>query len=142
MKQLVDHANRSDEPIAFAFLDVDALKATNDTLGHATGDLLLHELGEALRHGLRSYDIVVRYGGDEFVCALPGSRVSDAEPRLADVSALLLGAFPGATFSVGLASWHPGDGLDDVIARADADLYARRRLRRTPEVNIPSAGNS
>jgi len=130
MNQALDRAGRSHESLAFGFLDVDNLKRVNDGQGHAAGDLLLLEMGSALRHHLRSYDIVVRYGGDEFVCALPGSELADAELRLTEVGVLLGRTFAGAVFSIGLAMWQPGESLDDVVARADADLYDRRTTRK------------
>src|SRR4051794_12494598 len=67
----VDRAHRMKEPMAVAFVDVDQLKRINDERGHAAGDEALRAVGNALRTALRSYDIVMRYGGDEFVCALP-----------------------------------------------------------------------
>ena len=51
------------------FVDVDHLKLINDAHGHAYGDRVLHELGSTMRRGLRSYDVLVRYGGNQFVCA-------------------------------------------------------------------------
>jgi len=127
----VDRAQRHEEQLVIAYLDVDRLKVVNDVEGHASGDRLLREVGSALRHGLRSYDVLVRYGGDEFVCALPGARLDDAERRFSDVGNLLSSAIAGASVSVGLAELREGDSLDDVIGRADREMYDRRRSRRT-----------
>src|SRR4051812_6283569 len=85
----VERAHRIGEPLVVVFLDADHLKIRNDEHGHAAGDELLREIGNALRASLRSYDIVVRYGGDEFVCAMSGIRVTDARRRLRGVAAAL-----------------------------------------------------
>ena len=60
-------AKREGESTALAFVDVDDLKRTNDSLGHAAGDQLIRETAYSIRAHLRSYDLIIRYGGDEFV---------------------------------------------------------------------------
>jgi diguanylate cyclase (GGDEF)-like protein len=126
----VDRARRYSESLVLAFLDVDHLKRVNDTEGHAAGDELLRAVGAALLQHLRSYDVVVRYGGDEFVCALPGLPVAETTRRLRAVGATLTDAVPGASVSFGMAELCPDDTLDDVIARADRAMYAGRRTSR------------
>jgi diguanylate cyclase (GGDEF)-like protein len=127
----IDRAHRTGEPFVVAFLDVDNLKSVNDGAGHGAGDMLLRAVGTALRVGLRSYDIVVRYGGDEFVCALPGGTAAVARESLVRVRAALDRMAPGATVSAGYAEVMPDETLGDVIRRADTDLYRARRLRHT-----------
>jgi diguanylate cyclase (GGDEF)-like protein len=124
--QEIDRAHRGGEALTVAFLDVVGLKKTNDEMGHPAGDQLLQAVGAALQEGLRSYDVVVRYGGDEFVCALPKTDRAEADRRFVQVGALLASRYPGARFSVGLTQSVAGDGVDDVVARADRDLYATR----------------
>ena len=132
LKLLVDRARREGSPLAFVFLDVDGLKEVNDSQGHASGDALLESLGSALRHGMRSYDVVVRYGGDEFVCALPGSSATAAKARVSQAQSVLGELVDGATVSAGYAELRATDTLDEVIARADKDLYQSRRLEQGP----------
>lgn len=129
----IDRARRSDGRLVVAFVDVDGLKALNDADGHAAGDRLLQDVVAALRAGLRSYDLVVRYGGDEFVCALSRASVANAEHRFDQVRRHLLETNPRASISVGLAALRDGDDAAGLIARADADLYggARPLSRRT-----------
>lgn len=57
-----------------AFIDVDNLKAKNDSLGHPAGDKLLRDTADSIRAHLRSYDLLIRFGGDEFLCGLMGRR--------------------------------------------------------------------
>ena len=128
--QAADRAHRTGEPLVFAFVDVDGLKSINDSDGHGAGDALLRAVGKALRIGLRSYDVVVRYGGDEFVCALPGSHLAEAASRVTYVQGLLVDAMTGASVSFGLAELQPGESVVAAVARADAEMYRRRRIAR------------
>lgn len=63
-------AERTERPFTMAFIDVDGLKAVNDTLGHEAGDELLLAVARSLRAVVRDYDVIVRYGGDEFICGM------------------------------------------------------------------------
>jgi len=74
LNQCVDRARRASEPLIVAYVDVDHLKDVNDQRGHAAGNQLLRQVARCLRNGLRSYDIIVRYGGDEFVAPCPELR--------------------------------------------------------------------
>jgi diguanylate cyclase (GGDEF)-like protein len=129
MQLLLDRARRDASALSFLFVDVDGLKQVNDLQGHDRGDMLLEAVGSALRSSLRSYDLIVRYGGDEFVCALPGGTAQVAAESLARVRVALDDCFVGATVSAGCAELRSTDTLADVIRRADADLY-RGRLQR------------
>ena len=124
----IDRATRTGEPLLIAFLDVVNLKAVNDTHGHAAGDELLQAVGHALCNGLRSYDVVVRYGGDEFVCCLPNVRFADARRRFTDVGQILVDRFPNGCLRIGVAEFSPGETLDEVIARADRELYTGQAI--------------
>ena len=130
LQRALDQAHRTGQPLTVVFIDVDHLKQTNDAHGHAAGDLLLQALGGALRESLRSYDLVIRYGGDEFVCALPHAGQGQAGERLAQVSARLEAAVPGASVSAGYSALREGDTLYEVLRRADEDMYANRRRQR------------
>ena len=132
LQLLLDRARREASALTFVFLDVDGLKQVNDSQGHERGDELLAALGSALRRGLRSYDVVVRYGGDEFVCALPGGTTVVAEERLARVRSVLEELVEGATVSAGYAELRATDTLDDVVRRADTDLYRARGIEQAP----------
>jgi diguanylate cyclase (GGDEF)-like protein len=113
--------------IAVLFLDVDNLKHVNDTEGHAAGDRLLVDVVAAIRKRVRSYDLVIRYGGDEFVCALVEESLADAERTLADIRRQYTARTHGHTVSVGLTEVDPADTAESAVARADAALLAQRR---------------
>ncbi|HEX2241415.1 MAG TPA: GGDEF domain-containing protein [Actinomycetota bacterium] len=117
-------AKRTQESLVLAFVDVDDLKEKNDSLGHVAGDRLLREAVESIRTSLRSYDLIVRFGGDEFVCALIDVSLSQAAERFAAVNARL--GDLNASITVGLAEMRAGDSLEDLVERADRALYVNR----------------
>ncbi len=123
----MDRARRIPERLTVAFIDVDGLKAVNDADGHAAGDSLLVAVADALTACLRSYDLIVRVGGDEFVCALPNMDLDTVRERFVEASATLARSVTGGSITVGLTELAEGDFPSDVIARADADLLAQRQ---------------
>jgi PleD family two-component response regulator len=75
---------------------------------------------------VRAYDLVVRLGRDEFLCALPGISTAEARARLGDLIAELRSSKPAGSFSFGLSELRDGERPDSLIDRADADLLASR----------------
>lgn len=120
-------ARRTNQPYVLAFLDVDGLKAINDTQGHIAGDQALIALVASVRAVVRDYDLVVRYGGDEFVCGLLDTSLDDAANRFTNTMKDASG--PTVAFSIGLAELRDGDTLQDLIDRADAAMYEQRKNR-------------
>ncbi|HEY6029428.1 MAG TPA: diguanylate cyclase, partial [Gaiellaceae bacterium] len=72
---------------------------------------------------------VARYGGDEFLCAMPNLRREAAAKRMTAIAATLSAAETGHSISFGLAELQSADGVEELVARADADLLAFRRAR-------------
>ncbi|MBA2439380.1 MAG: GGDEF domain-containing protein, partial [Thermoleophilaceae bacterium] len=124
-------ARRTEETLVLGFADVDGLKAINDSRGHAAGDRMLLEVANAFREKLRSHDLVIRYGGDEFVCAISGLDMDSATKRLALVNENLAAAPEHGSITVGLAELQPDDSPKALIARADAALYRAREAAQS-----------
>ena len=123
-------AFRALEALSVAFVDVDHLKQVNDTLGHAAGDRLLQHVASALKSRLRSYDPVVRYGGDEFICVMPGLTAEAATERLATINSVLRTMSQSGSMSLGVAELQPGDSAHAIVGRADESLYRARGAKR------------
>jgi diguanylate cyclase (GGDEF)-like protein len=130
----VARARRQKTPLSVAFIDLDGLKQINDGRGHVAGDELLKGLASALRGGLRGQDLVLRYGGDEFVCVLPDANAEAATAKLQQIQKELAKA--GVGFSFGIAQFERNDDVVSLLGRADAELYkakARPRVVARPE---------
>jgi diguanylate cyclase (GGDEF)-like protein len=118
----LDRTRRTADQLVIAYVDVVGLKAINDTHGHAAGDELLKRAVSAIRGHLRSYDLVVRLGGDEFLCAMSGATSEEARRRFAAVQAELATAPDPCELKVGFAAFEPDDDAADLVKRADAEL--------------------
>lgn len=128
-------AKRYDHPIGFLMIDVDGFKAINDRFGHQTGDKILRAVADLLVAQVRETDLVVRYGGDEFLVMLIETngqteaitkRIQDAVAARNKTNKLI--PIP-VTLSIGAAHWSPGDDLpiEQVLARADQAMYREKR---------------
>jgi diguanylate cyclase (GGDEF)-like protein len=109
---------------AVCLVDLDGFKAVNDTGGHAAGDALLCAVAQALAGALRASDTVARLGGDEFAVLVveddvqPGAVAERVRAAIARA-----GSAAGVTASVGATSVQPGDGVLDLLRRADTAMY-------------------
>jgi diguanylate cyclase (GGDEF)-like protein len=122
----MDRTLRSGEGLVVAYIDVDGLKAVNDTAGHTAGDALLSSVADSITHDLRSYDVICRFGGDEFLCSLAGQDAEGARERFAQIGKRLSNATTGATITVGFAERAADDTVEILIGRADAALVEAR----------------
>ncbi len=126
----IQRARRMNGTLTLAFIDVDGLKDVNDRQGHAEGDDLLRRVVAAVRTNVRPYDVVVRYGGDEFLCAMPGLALAAAQERMETIAAALRTATQRHAITFGLAELGPDDDLEALVGRADAVLLQARDLHR------------
>jgi diguanylate cyclase (GGDEF)-like protein len=133
----LSRARRYGEPVALAMIDVDHFKQFNDAWGHAAGDVALRAVARAIEASVRQSDLVVRYGGEEFVALFPGMDATDAMARVegirAAVAALPIGLprrsdVVRITISVGLAVLgDDGTEAEDLLDRADARLFSAKQ---------------
>ena len=138
----VARARRQKVPLTVAFLDVDGLKEANDKRGHKAGDELLRGLSTILRGSLRAQDLVLRYGGDEFVCALPDTVADAGRAKLSWIQTEAQSK--GIGFSVGVAQLERSDDVVSLLGRADAEMYAvkaRRGKVRDLRLGVVGRGN-
>jgi diguanylate cyclase (GGDEF)-like protein len=126
LQREIERARRTGGNLVAVYVDVDNLKAVNDGLGHRAGDDLLCEVADGLKRHVRSYDLVVRLGGDEFLCALPDVTLEDAHDRFDDLNVELHEGSSEGSVSVGFAALRDGESSDDLVHRADHELLAAR----------------
>lgn len=125
----LNRASHGSGRLVLAFVDVDGLKELNDTEGHAAGDALLRDVVHAIQKHLRSYDPIVRVGGDEFVCALADASIEEARRRFEGISATIEKLRPTAAISVGFAAMRPDETLAHLAARGDKNLYEAKHTK-------------
>ncbi|WP_433789129.1 diguanylate cyclase [Actinoplanes sp. CA-252034] len=145
MDRMVADAEESGEPLTVAIADLDHFKRYNDTYGHAAGDELLQRAAAAFMAGMRDEDSLARWGGEEFMFALPETGTADAVTVLDRMRA----AMPDAqTVSIGVATWDGHETIAQLLQRADDALYrakhdGRDRVRTAPyearAVSTPAA---
>jgi diguanylate cyclase (GGDEF)-like protein len=144
----VTQTQRTGTPLAVAIADLDHFKTVNDVRGHLAGDAVLAATATTLRAGLRPYDLLGRFGGEEFTFLLPGTGATEAmqvaERLRHSLSAHPLPAGPGrepvpVTISIGVAVTSGADDLDltDLLAAADTALYAAKAGGRDAVVLSP-----
>ena len=143
----LERVRQQDQPLALLMLDIDHFKLINDQYGHLTGDEALKHFVVQLRAGMRAIDLLGRLGGEEFAIVLPAISGEAARQvaerlraRVAATPLLLDGQTIGITVSIGLAMARDADGmLEQMLARADARLYAAKNSGRNRVVSIDMA---
>jgi diguanylate cyclase (GGDEF)-like protein len=148
LRRELARSKREKAPLAIALIDVDGFKAVNDEMGHLFGDEALKEVARRLLNGLRVYDSVGRYGGEEFLLVLPGCDLTAALVRGEQIR-LAVDGKPirttekerCVTISMGVAV---SNGLGEVEAehllnQADAGLYDAKKngRNRVEHADVP-----
>jgi len=127
----VARASRGGVPLSVVLIDLDHFKRYNDTLGHLAGDGLLRDFATAADECLREIDTIARWGGEEFVVALPGCTAEQAVVVADRIRAVVP---HGQTCTIGIAQWVPGDTPADVVDAADTALYEGKHAGRNRSV--------
>jgi diguanylate cyclase (GGDEF)-like protein len=140
LKRSLAYVKRYGASAALIYLDLDRFKPVNDRYGHAAGDAILKAIASSLARHVRASDVVARIGGDEFVVLLWNLNGSNAAAKAVALEAavyatavrwgastLVVGA------SAGVALIGPLDAPDEVLARADAAMYARKAERHAKQ---------
>jgi len=150
LERELDQARNFQRPLAVAVLDIDGLKAVNDTCGHKAGDLLLATVGRLLVQCTRTCDVPARIGGDEFGIIMPETDKSGAfavanRLQRAVESASVFeenGKRLNLKLSLGLSGYPwGGDDVDAIVQWADTYMYAAKAVHRGEIVASPRASH-
>lgn len=122
----LDRCRRVNSSLVVAYVDVVGLKVLNDSDGHAAGDELLKRVVALIGAHVRSYDPIIRLGGDEFLGVMSSMTLADARQRFSQVAGALAASPDAGAIRVGFAALTDEDRADELIARADSELLDRR----------------
>jgi diguanylate cyclase (GGDEF)-like protein len=155
LQREIARATRDRTPLGILIADLDHFKSLNDNYGHLCGDDVIRETAERFRSAMRGYDIVGRYGGEEFLILFPGWDPSVAPARVEDLlEAIRSRPFEAGdrrirlTCSIGVATFRPETdtpSIREVLSRADTALYAAKNSGRncaTFEIRTPAAAGA
>jgi diguanylate cyclase (GGDEF)-like protein len=133
----IARSQRHGLPLTAILFDLDNFKKVNDRYGHAAGDTLLRAFAENLSRSTRGSDVAARYGGDEFVALLPDCKPDDVQYILKRLNGLRVdvgGGMLPVSYSAGWADYIPGESAEDLLKRADADLYVNKRASKVSAI--------
>ena len=138
-----DIASRIVGPAGIALIDVDDFKICNDTYGHHAGDLALEAAANAIRSCIRNADLLIRYGGDEFLLVLPGIPSDILQAKLEQIRAAVQQAtVPGyphfrLSLSIGGTMQAITDPMENAVRRADRLMYQAKCRKNAVTVEVP-----
>jgi diguanylate cyclase (GGDEF)-like protein/PAS domain S-box-containing protein len=147
VEQEINRSKRYNHPIAFLMIDINRFKEINDRFGHQMGDSILQQVASLLLNAVREADIVVRYGGDEFLIVLPETngeadvvmqRIHRAVDSRNETNELI--PFP-VTLAIGSAHWEPDQDRPVAQVLAEADQFTSAEDQHPSFVRISSAGD-
>jgi diguanylate cyclase (GGDEF)-like protein len=130
LSQEMSRAQRHGRPLTVLLMDIDGLKQVNDKHGHAAGDTLLKGFADRLQRAIRGSDLAVRLGGDEFMALLPECRAEEVRHVLARIEGLEFEFNEekiSLHFSRGWTDYKAGETPQELLNRADQELYANKR---------------
>ncbi len=138
-----DIASRIVGPAGIALIDVDDFKICNDTYGHHAGDLALEAAANAIRSCIRNADLLIRYGGDEFLLVLPGIPSDILQGKLEQIcTAAQMASVPGyphfrLSLSIGGTMQAITDSMENAVRRADRLMYQAKGRKNAVTVEVP-----
>jgi diguanylate cyclase (GGDEF)-like protein len=115
----LDRCHRTAETLVVARADVVGLRYVNDSEGHDAGDRLLKRVAALIAEHLRSYDVTIRLGADEFLCAMTNIPIADVRNRFSTIAAALASSHEAGAIRVGFAEARPHETATKLVARAD-----------------------
>jgi two-component system cell cycle response regulator len=141
---LLESAKKHGRPLAFVIMDIDFFKQVNDTYGHDIGDEVLKEFAARIAANVRGIDLACRYGGEEFVVAMPDTdmafacNIAERLRQSIETTPVIISRAPGQlkiTISIGIARCEGADdSADKLLHRADQALYRAKRTGRNKVV--------
>ncbi len=131
LERVEEHVQKApDQPVCMALLDLDHFKQVNDSHGHLAGDEVLRATADVIREHCRVSDLIGRFGGEELMICMPGTRIEDARnvaERIRKAQAEMTVRHEqqniGATISIGIALRKPDEPVEHWLERADSALY-------------------
>jgi diguanylate cyclase (GGDEF)-like protein len=147
----INRARRQGSALSVLLMDLDHFKSVNDRFGHAVGDAVLCSFADIVRASVRSFDVLIRRGGEEFELVMPSTGLADGLTVAERIRTRLAseplrfgdGIELHQTVSIGLATWDGHEGAASVDHRADLAMYAAKRSGRNrvlvaPEPRLPA----
>jgi diguanylate cyclase (GGDEF)-like protein len=141
----INNCNRYGKEFSLIMFDIDNFKHINDKHGHLNGDLVIKAIAEVVNKNIRSTDLLIRFGGDEFVALLPNTNISEGyivseklrkkvreNTRVGNINESI-------TISLGLAEYKLGESSNDILDRADEYLYKAKETGRNKTVSEKEA---
>lgn len=138
LENFLKQSHDEQKDLTIIMIDLDNFKSINDTYGHASGDEVLRQASERITSSIRHSDLCVRYGGDEFIIALPSTDAKEGKV----VAERILSSFRGRKFiiknnvevdyfcSIGIATMKSGDTIYELLKSADDNLYKAKNIGR------------
>ena len=140
LAQEISRAQRHGRPLTILLMDIDGLKLMNDTHGHAAGDTALKGFADRLQRAIRGSDLAIRLGGDEFMALLPECRADEVRHVLARIEGFEFDCNDQKIrlhFSRGWTDYRTGESSQELLLRADKELYADKRAGKQGNREIP-----
>ena len=143
-------SDANQDPMCLILCDIDHFKRFNDTWGHQTGDQIIRFVAGCMSRSAAEHHTVARYGGEEFAIVMPKTSLGEAAVLAEKVRVTVEGKrllrkstsedLGNITISLGVAEYSPGEAIEDLIERADSNLYKSKKAGRNRVTSDNGAG--